>query len=122
MSRSFTCQNCGHCCGPIPLRDWELDRLRKTVRKMAPEIRERLKQEQRGPFACILRDKEMGKCAVYNSRPALCRLYGTTEGMACPNQPETPLTSREHGHKALGNGKFVGTLSQDIGWAELEQS
>lgn len=38
-----------------------------------------------------------GKCTVYTSRPYICRLWGTTEVLACPDgcQPERWLTREE---------------------------
>jgi hypothetical protein len=118
---SFICQNCGHCCGPIPLRDWELSRLKKTAQEMPQETREKLKHQHRHHLTCILRDEESRMCSVYNSRPSVCRIMGTTAGLPCPMNPSAPLSSREQGRTEMGGGKFVGVLGLDIGWSEREK-
>ena len=37
-----------------------------------------------------------GGCQVYNERPLICRLFGTTPRLACPNGcgPEQPISPR----------------------------
>lgn len=42
-----------------------------------------------------------GLCMVYTIRPAVCRLYGTDEGMACPHGCQ-PLIADGEGKKIIG--------------------
>ena len=40
---------------------------------------------------------EQGRCVIYESRPAICRLWGVVEGMRCPHgcEPERLLSHAE---------------------------
>ena len=67
---SFQCKpGCTDCCGPIPFSKHEWDKVknkRKTKSTSCPYIAN-------------------GKCSIYQDRPLMCRLYGTTAGLACPH-------------------------------------
>ena len=120
----FKCQNCGACCGPIPLLDWELVQLRRAIRKLPKEDVERLKSQQRGKLTCLLRDIEKKICSVYNQRPKICRQYGHTEGLMCPKNKLALLSSRAQAKKEFDAesrpGEYpIGILGGDIGWSEL---
>lgn len=126
MARQFQCRNCGKCCGPIPLLDWELVEIRRAVRNLPVEERERLKHQKRERLTCPLRDIENRRCAIYEARPLICRQYGHYEGLKCPNNKGVKLKSRKQGYKefevASRKGEYlVGILGGNIGWRELEE-
>lgn len=64
--------------------------------------------------ACTALDRN-GRCAIYEARPAICRLWGVAEGMLCPHgcEPERMLTQSETNEilKSLeaiaGPGRFI---------------
>jgi len=67
--------DCGECCGIVPVTLQELeavDRYRATNGIEA----------QRNGVTCPF--FQGGRCAVYEARPSVCRLFGHTPKMRCP--------------------------------------
>lgn len=91
---TFECvEGCHDCCGPVTTSSDEMARL--PVKSDA-EHDAALKE-----FNCV----HLGKhgCEVYNERPLICRLFGTTPNMPCPNgrRPEKmvePSVERQVNH------------------------
>lgn len=73
---SFECvPGCHDCCGPVTTSSEEMSRLpRKTNAEHEAALNE-LNCVHLGPKGCT----------VYGERPLICRLFGTTPKMACPN-------------------------------------
>jgi hypothetical protein len=71
---------CWRSCGPIDMSDRERQRTREAGAKISG-YREAM--EARHEFYCeaLTADK---RCSIYDSRPMICRLWGTTIGMPCP--------------------------------------
>ena len=73
---SFACvAGCHDCCGPVTASSEEMARLPvKTEAEHAKALSE---------FSC----PHLGAhgCEVYDERPLICRLFGTTPRLACPN-------------------------------------
>lgn len=73
---SFTCiVGCHDCCGPVTASSEEMARLPvKTEAEHAAALDE---------LSC----PHLGKhgCEVYGERPLICRLFGTTPSLLCPN-------------------------------------
>lgn len=73
---SFTCiVGCHDCCGPVTASSEEMARLpRKTEAEHDAALAE---------LSC----PHLGEqgCEVYGERPLICRLFGTTPRLACPN-------------------------------------
>lgn len=73
---SFECvPGCHDCCGPVTTSSEEMSRLPvKTDAEHAAALNE---------FNCV----HLGPngCTVYEERPLICRLFGTTTSMPCPN-------------------------------------
>jgi len=117
----FKCRNCGDCCGPIPITEDELNRIKTALSEIEPAEIDRVKAQERGDLTCILRDTENKRCLVYRVRPFLCREFGHVSGMKCPQNPRVPFKSRFLAYKELEkNGEMIGILSQTIGWGSLE--
>ena len=81
---SFECvPGCHDCCGPVTTSSEEMARLpRKTAAEQAAAMDE-LNCVHLGPNGCT----------VYEERPLICRLFGTTPNLPCPRGqgPETPI-------------------------------
>ncbi|NMR25101.1 YkgJ family cysteine cluster protein [Pseudoalteromonas sp. NEC-BIFX-2020_015] len=81
---SFKCvEGCHDCCGPVTTSSEEMSRLPvKTDAEHEAALNE---------FNCV----HLGPkgCTVYDERPLICRLFGTTPRMPCPNDraPEEPV-------------------------------
>lgn len=67
---TFKCiPGCFACCGPVPFAKCEWDRIED-------------KREATGitcPYASA------SGCAIYDKRPLICRLFGTTDDLPCPH-------------------------------------
>jgi len=121
---TFTCQNCGRCCGIIPVNSDELRMIRREVRQFSQEEVARLQNQKRGFSTCPLRDIENNRCSVYEARPQICRMQGLYVGMTCQHNPGVATKSREEGYKALHDtrhdeGWQFGLLAFNLGWDEI---
>ena len=73
---SFECKpGCHDCCGPVTTSSEEMARL--PVKSDA----------QHAAALADLSCPHLGEhgCQVYDERPLICRLFGTTPRLACPN-------------------------------------
>jgi hypothetical protein len=96
----FKCQpGCSACCGPVPLCTKEAAVL-KEIFKDNPD---KSILEGLNSFITPIDSKANCKfssangCTVYENRPYMCRLFGTTETLVCPLgcKPGTYLTRTE---------------------------
>ena len=81
---SFACQpGCHDCCGPVTTSTEEMARL--PVKNVAEH------EAALADLSC----PHLGNmgCQVYAERPLICRLFGTTPRLACPNgkRPEVMI-------------------------------
>ncbi|MBS4095311.1 MAG: YkgJ family cysteine cluster protein [Sulfuricella sp.] len=87
---AFECEpGCHDCCGPVTASSEEMARL------------PRKSDEEHKAALALLNCPHLGEqgCQVYAERPLICRLFGTTPRLACPNgkRPESlvdPLVER----------------------------
>ncbi|QUM77072.1 YkgJ family cysteine cluster protein [Moritella sp. 24] len=84
---SFECvKGCHDCCGPVTTSSEEMSRLPvKTDAEHEAALKE---------WNCV----HLGPkgCTVYEERPLICRVFGTTAEMPCPNgrRPEVMIDLR----------------------------
>lgn len=99
------CQGkCSDSCGPIECSVRERDKVqRESGRRLEAPCGE-----------CSMLTS-MGRCSVYGSRPLICRLFGTTRGLACCHgcEPERWL-SDEEGFALLRDSLLIG--GPPAGW------
>ena len=81
---SFECKpGCHDCCGPVTTSSEEMSRL--------PVVSEAVHATALADLSC----PHLGRngCQVYLERPLICRLFGTTSRLACPNgkRPEVMI-------------------------------
>ena len=73
---SFRCiVGCHDCCGPVTASASEVARLPVRTSAQHAAAMENL--------SCVYLGAQ--GCQVYEERPLICRLYGTTPRLACPN-------------------------------------
>ena len=73
---AFECvKGCHDCCGPVTASSEEMSRLPVKSDAEHDAALADLNCVHLGPDGCT----------VYNERPLICRLFGTTPRMACPN-------------------------------------
>ena len=83
----FVCEpGCHDCCGPVTASSEEMARL--------PMVSE----EKRSIALAVLDCSYLGEtgCTAYAERPLICRLFGTTPRLACPNgkRPDEMIDAR----------------------------
>ncbi|MNG07205.1 Flagellin N-methylase [compost metagenome] len=73
---SFECvPGCHDCCGPVTTSTEEMSRLPRKTRAEQDAAMDELNCVHLGPNGCT----------VYDERPLICRLFGTTKTLPCPN-------------------------------------
>jgi len=73
---SFKCiVGCHDCCGPVTASSEEVARL--------PVKTDAEHEAALADYNCVYLGKQ--GCEVYNQRPLICRLFGTTPRLPCPN-------------------------------------
>ena len=81
---SFACvPGCHDCCGPVTASSEEMARLPVKSDAEHDAALAELNCVHLGPNGC----------QVYDQRPLICRLFGTTPNLPCPNgqRPEQPI-------------------------------
>lgn len=76
------CQNCGECCGVVPVTFDELQRICDYI-KDRPDVRNKAREQAHRMDMCPFRDNTEKRCMIYPARPLLCRLFGVTAKMQC---------------------------------------
>ena len=83
---TFKCVlGCHDCCGPVTTSSEEMSRLPVKTGTEHTEALDDYRCVHLGPNGCT----------VYEERPLICRLFGTTPKMPCPNgrRPEVMIDS-----------------------------
>lgn len=81
---SFACRpGCHDCCGPVTASSTEMARLPRKGTATRAAALESLSCPHLGPEGCT----------VYDERPLICRLFGTTPSLPCPRgaKPDTMI-------------------------------
>lgn len=99
---SFECvPGCHDCCGPVTTSSEEMSRLPVKTDDEHTEALDDLRCVHLGPDGCT----------VYTERPLICRLFGTTPNMPCPNgrRPEVMIDSiiEDQVHRYIVNTRQV---------------
>lgn len=84
---TFACTpGCHDCCGPVTASSEEVSRL--------PEKTDQEHEQALAELNCPYLGEH--GCEVYEERPLICRLFGTTPRMPCPNNqaPEQMIDER----------------------------
>ena len=64
---------------------------------------------------CPALDQAAGRCRMHEARPAICRLFGSAEGMECPYgcAPVLGALSRSDGYRILAAAQDMAVLPPD---------
>lgn len=83
----FQCtENCkAECCGTTPIPKGVFKKNRKLMQRKYVELRvsDTDIQAITKDGLCIFLKKDL-KCAIYKSRPFICKMYGTIQELLCP--------------------------------------
>lgn len=122
------CDTCpALCCGPIPLRQGELEAIVAQLRCLDPDTVRRVSRQEREIYDCLLLDMDSHRCLVYASRPILCSLYGRTRDMKCERASlAADEVSEEEARQQLQqaaqqHGELLGILGVHILWHDLQR-
>lgn len=89
------CRNCGECCGPIPMPRVLYLANREHIQHLPDQViaggNEDMVVPIRDDLHCVFLTDDK-KCAIYEQRPYICRLYGTIPELAC-FKVKTPATT-----------------------------
>ncbi|OCA87999.1 Fe-S oxidoreductase [Bacillus sp. FJAT-27225] len=112
MVQTLPCEGCrGLCCGPVPVTEKELKRIKKRIKRMPAKMRLSLQTQQRFTGTCIFYDQENDRCGIHADRPEICRKFGYYQGLVCFRQPELAVKKLQ-----LSDDEPVGVLSIDFKW------
>jgi uncharacterized protein len=79
------CSSCtAMCCGPVPITESRLEKIRDYLHTMTAEERKRLANQQRDYLTCGFLDVETHLCTIYPVRPWVCEAFGRVSGLECP--------------------------------------
>ncbi len=113
------CQGkCWVSCGPVEMSDRERQRARQAGYRIT-DARDATRQID--TYWCEALTSE-GRCAIYDLRPLVCRLWGTTEGMPCPHgcQPERWLTDDQSFELVIRSLAIGGTAAAGLHLADRD--
>jgi len=103
--KELPCHKCpGLCCGPVPLSSRRLKAIETHLDSLKDDEYLRLSTQERDNLTCAFYDTEKHRCAVYEERPQVCRMYGLTETLQCPRQPSN----------------WVFTITADTAWMRAQ--
>ncbi|MFC7442554.1 YkgJ family cysteine cluster protein [Laceyella putida] len=106
------CEGCkGMCCGPVPVTEQELKKIKKKIKSMPLKKRLELENQNRYYGTCIFYDLDNDKCGIYEARPEICRVFGYHKNLSCFRKPE--LATKDNWN---AKEKHVGILSLDFTW------
>lgn len=112
---SLPCKGCkGMCCGPVPITEDELKRIRKKVKSMPVKKRLDLINQQRFFGTCIFYDEINDRCGIHSVRPSICRAFGYYQNLICFRNPKIAS-----GDNYFTNEKPAGILSVDFTWDDF---
>jgi Fe-S-cluster containining protein len=98
--------SCWTSCGPLDMSDTERARLARAGYRVTPGDKARMQAEE---FWCeALTDDR--RCAVYDMRPLVCRLWGATEDRKCPFGciPEGGWLTADEGWRLIIESRRIG--------------
>jgi len=113
---TLPCKGCkGMCCGPVPVTESELKRIKKKIKSMPTKLRLQLQEQERYYGTCIFYDLNKDRCGIHSVRPEICRMFGYYKGLTCPRKPELATKTIVHSNKE----NHVGILSLDFTWKDF---
>ncbi|HAM81983.1 YkgJ family cysteine cluster protein [Ornithinibacillus bavariensis] len=112
---TLPCKGCkGMCCGPVPITEAELKRIKKKVKAMPLKKRLELEKQQRFFGTCIFYDEVNDRCGIHSVRPSICRAFGHHQNLVCFREPKLAIKDNY-----IADEKPVGILSVDFTWRDF---
>jgi len=112
---SLPCKGCRRiCCGPVPITDQELKKIKKKIKVMPRKLRLELKNQQRFYGTCIFYDEINDQCGIHSARPSICRAFGYHNNLVCFREPNVAF-----GKNYIASELPIGILSIDFTWNDF---
>lgn len=112
---------CWRSCGPIDMSDRERQRTRQAGVQIS-DYREARDDPEEFYCEALTKDK---RCSIYELRPLICRLWGTTIGMPCPFGcvPEGGFLTDDEGQELVAQSLRIGghELASRVGKPDAAQ-
>ena len=109
------CKGCrGMCCGPVPITEQELKKIKKKIKAMPKKMRLDLQNQQRLYGTCIFYDEINDRCGIHSVRPSICRAFGYCNNLVCFRKPKVAV-----GENYIANELPIGILSIDFMWKDF---
>ncbi|MET3698819.1 hypothetical protein SAMN05877753_11054 [Bacillus oleivorans] len=111
---TLPCLGCkGLCCGPVPVTENELKKIKKKIKTMPVKIRSELENQKRYYGTCIFYDTNNDRCGIHSVRPEICRMFGYYKELVCFRKPELATKNMNTNDPK----KHVGMLTIDFTWS-----
>ncbi|WNB90923.1 YkgJ family cysteine cluster protein [Bacillus sp. NEB1478] len=114
---SLPCEGCkGLCCGPVPVTENELKKIKKKIKTLPSKTRSELENQNRYYGTCIFYDLDKDRCGIHSARPEICRKFGYYKELVCFRKPAiatkniNPSFSENH----------IGILTLDFTWKDFK--
>lgn len=109
---------CWTSCGPVDMSDRERQRIRAAGTRITP-YRQALASSERFWCDALSGDK---RCAVYDLRPLVCRLWGAVESMPCVYgcTPEGGYLPDIEAYRLIAESMRIGGSAQPGSAAEVD--
>ena len=85
----FECKkNCGMCCGPVPIKKETYEKNKGRAKPhysvdLGTHVLALQGTDEKPSAKCAFLQDDM-KCAIYEERPPICRVFGQTDALPCP--------------------------------------
>ena len=103
------------CCGPVPVTEQEIKRIKKKLKTLPVKERRELKNQIRYYGTCMFYDLAHDRCGIHSARPEICRLFGYYKELVCFRKPELAV-----GENVIVTDKPIGILSIDFTWKDFK--
>jgi Fe-S-cluster containining protein len=114
---TLPCQGCkGLCCGPVPVTEIELKKIKKKIKSMPSKMKSDLENQTRYYGTCIFYDLEKDRCGIHSVRPDICRKFGYYKELDCFRKPELATKNLDQ----TNTESHVGILSLNFTWKDFK--
>ena len=102
--------HCGDCCGPVSCSEDEYQKIKKHV------VENKIHFSSKSPLEMVFGSctfYQKGRCAIYEVRPMVCKLFGHVEKLKCSRGYNVnDLTDREAFKMLKVSGEGVRHLNE----------
>jgi Fe-S-cluster containining protein len=98
---------CADYCTAIGMSEGELELVRERIPSF-PDSEEGLRRLAEDPAGYKCPALVLGRCAVYDVRPTVCRIFGNAETLPCPHGCEPPKLTQQQASAIMDAAREAG--------------